>query len=79
VVRGKFSDPTTGSTTTTSLGGLADSSVPGSLVANSLTEFLNANTMTYGRLLNQSHQVQVSMRVITREMDPTSVLRPDNL
>lgn len=79
VIRGKFSDPTTGSTTTTSLGGLADSSSPGSLVGNSLSEFLNANTMTYGRLLNQSHQVQVSLRVITREMDPTSVLRPDNL
>jgi hypothetical protein len=29
--------------------------------------------------LNQSHQVQVSMRVIVREMDSTGFLRPDNL
>jgi hypothetical protein len=79
VVRGKWSDPTTGATVTAQLGNAADASVPGTLTANTLTSFLNANATATGRLLNQSHQVQVALRVITREMDPTAVLRPDNL
>jgi hypothetical protein len=79
VVRGKWSDPTTGATATAQLGNAADGSVPGTLTANTLTSFLNANATATGRLLNQSHQVQVAIRVITREMDPTAVLRPDNL
>lgn len=79
VVRGKWSDPTTGSTATSLMGNAADSSTPGSLTGNTLTSFLNTNAIVTGRLLNQSHQVQVAMRVITREMDPTAVLRPDNL
>jgi hypothetical protein len=32
-----------------------------------------------GRLINMNHQIQVIMRVITREMDSASKLRPDNL
>jgi hypothetical protein len=79
VVRGKWSDPTTGGTATAQLGNAADASIPGTLTANTLTSFLNTNATVTGRLLNQSHQVQVAMRVITREMDPTAVLRPDNL
>lgn len=79
VVRGKFTDPTTGSTTTALLGNIADSSSPGSLTSNTLSLFLNTNRTLTGRLLNQSHQVQITMRIITREMDATSVLRPDNL
>jgi hypothetical protein len=77
VVRGKWSDPTTGATATAQLGNAADGSIPGSLAG--LTSFLSANATATGRLLNQSHQVQVAIRVITREMDPTAVLRPDNL
>jgi hypothetical protein len=79
VVRGKWSDPTTGAILTAQLGNAADASVPGTLTADTLTSFLNANATATGRLLNQSHQVQVALRVITREMDPTAVLRPDNL
>lgn len=79
VVRGKFTDPTTGTTTTALLGNIADSSNPSSLTANTLTSFLHSNGTLTGRLLNQSHQVQITMRIITREMDATSVLRPDNL
>ena len=77
LVRGKFSDPTTGSTVTQTLGNSADPSTPGSLSV--LTDFLAGNTLTSGRLLNQSHQVQVALRVITRDLDSTSVIRPDNL
>lgn len=79
IVRGKFTDPTTGTLVTSSLGGLGDSSTPGSLTGDTLSEYLDSNTLFTGRLLNQSHQVQVALRVITREMDSTSVLRPDNL
>jgi hypothetical protein len=32
-----------------------------------------------GRLINMNHQIQIIMRVITREMDAASKLRPDNL
>ena len=79
IVRGKFTDPTTGNLATSSLGGLVDSSTPGSLTVDTLSRYLYSNNLFTGRLLNQSHQVQVALRVITREMDSTSVLRPDNL
>ena len=32
-----------------------------------------------GRLINMNHQVQIILRVITREMDAAAKLRPDNL
>lgn len=32
-----------------------------------------------GRLINMNHQIQIIMRVITREMDAAAKLRPDNL
>lgn len=78
VVRGKFADPTTGSTTTTALGGIADAGIPGAL-STTLTNFLNATACTTGRILNVSKQIQVVLRVITRDMDATGFLRPDNL
>ena len=80
VVRGKFSDPTTGSVGTVELGGTADTSAgSGSVTGGSLTAFLKNTDLTTGRLLNQSHQVQIALRVITRDLDSTSVIRPDNL
>jgi hypothetical protein len=78
VIRGKFSDPTTGATGTVELASTADASA-GSPSAGSLTEFLATTPLTTGRLLNQSHQVQIALRVITRDLDSTSVIRPDNL
>ena len=79
IVRGRFSDPTLGGVATTALGGQADGaagSLPGT---GTLTDFLNGNALTTGRLLNASHQVQVSLRVVVRELDSTGFLRPDNL
>jgi hypothetical protein len=78
VVRGKFNDPTTGSLLTLPLAGTADASA-GSASAGTLTEYLKNTSLTTGRLLNQSHQVQIALRVITRDLDSTSVIRPDNL
>jgi hypothetical protein len=75
IVRGKFTDPTiTGGLLPVSLGGIADT-----YAATDVSRYLVTNALSTGRLLNQSHQVQVSMRVITRELDSTGVLRPDNL
>jgi hypothetical protein len=74
LVSGKFSDPTTGSVYPASLGGIVDQYTSGYL-----SYYLVNTGLTAGRVLNQSHQVQISMRVITRELDATGVLRPDNL
>jgi len=79
IVRGIFADPTTGSVATQTIAGIADSSAGGAPTANTPTAFLNGTVCVSGRLLNESHQVQVALRVITREMDSTSVIRPDNL
>jgi hypothetical protein len=78
VVRGKFSDPTTGATATVQLADTADASA-GTASAGTLTAFLKNTDLATGRLLNQSHQVQIALRVITRDLDSTSVIRPDNL
>jgi hypothetical protein len=78
VIRGKFSDPTTGATATVQLADTADASA-GSASAGTLTAFLKNTGLATGRLLNQSHQVQIALRVITRDLDSTSVIRPDNL
>jgi hypothetical protein len=74
LVSGKFSDPTTGSVYPATLGGIVDEYTNGYL-----SYYLPNTGLTAGRVLNQSHQVQIAMRVITRELDATGVLRPDNL
>jgi hypothetical protein len=75
IVRGKFTDPTlTGGLYPVALGGIVDT-----YAATDVSQYLVTNSLSTGRLLNQSHQVQVAMRVITRELDSTGVLRPDNL
>jgi hypothetical protein len=75
LVRGKFTDPAlTGGLLPVALGGIVDA-----YGATDVSRYLVTNALTTGRLLNQSHQVQIAMRVITRELDSTGVLRPDNL
>jgi hypothetical protein len=74
LVRGKFADPTTGVFTPTSLGGIVDSYTSGKI-----SYYLANTALSTGRLINVSHQIQVALRVITRELDSTGILRPDNL
>jgi hypothetical protein len=74
LVRGKFADPTTGAFTTMALGGIADSYTSGNI-----SYYLTNTALNSGRLINLNHQVQIAMRVITRELDSTGILRPDNL
>jgi hypothetical protein len=48
--------------------------------AGSVVYTVTAGTIpASGRLINMNHQIQIIMRVITREMDSASKLRPDNL
>jgi hypothetical protein len=78
IVRGVFSDPTAGTTLTLALAGIGDDGTPADS-KTVLTNYLLNTPCVSGRILNQSHQVQIALRVITREMDSTSVIRPDNL
>ena len=68
-----MNDPTSGSVVPTNFGSLS--------TTNNATFLsrLAGNTLTAGRLLNLSHQTHFVFRVITRDMDATSRLRPDNL
>jgi hypothetical protein len=66
ILQNRFIDPTTGSTTAYSWGTEADIN----------TAFATA---TYsGNTINLNHQVQAVFRIITRDLDPTTKLRPDN-
>jgi hypothetical protein len=81
IVRGKFTDPTTGVFQAASPNGIADAS-SGFANSNPITSpsiFLASTTLTTGRLINLSHQTHIAMRVITRDVDSTGILRPDNL
>ena len=73
IVRGKFMDPTTGSTAIKPYGGAPDNSAVS-------TAMLSGNSKIIpGKLINLSRQTQLIFRVITREYDSTSLVRPDNL
>jgi hypothetical protein len=69
IIRGQFMDPSTGLTSVLPFGGAPDNSVLGSVT----------NTISKGRLINLSRQTQFIFRVITREYDSSSLVRPDNL
>jgi hypothetical protein len=73
IVRGKFSDPTTGSVSISPYGGAADNSAVGTDITTGTTKLKS------GKLINLSRQTQLIFRVITREYDSTSLIRPDNL
>jgi hypothetical protein len=48
--------------------------------AGSVVYTVTAGTIpSTGRLINMSHQIQIILRVITRDMDAAAHLRPDNL
>jgi hypothetical protein len=71
IVRIQFNDPTTGLTSVLPFGNQANNS--------SLASSLLTLSMTPGRLINLSRQSQLIFRVITRDYDSTSLVRPDNL
>jgi hypothetical protein len=73
IIQARMNDPSLGSVLPTNYGSLSTSNN-----ATFLSR-LAGNTLTAGRLLNLSHQTHFVFRVITRDMDATSRLRPDNL
>ena len=73
IIRTKFNNPNTGLITPASWGGTSSKST------TFLTALAAAPRVSSGRLLNLSHQVQVIFRVITRDMDSSSRIRPDNM
>jgi hypothetical protein len=77
IVRTPHVDPTTGSVLVQPFGG-TDAAM------DALATSINAvpiTTITYGgaKILNLSHQTNLVLRIITREMDPAGRVRPDNL
>jgi hypothetical protein len=80
LVRGDFPDPnapaTAGIFTPNAPGGIADD--PNAGAGSSAHYFINTS-VTSGRVLNQSRQVHLAFRVITRDFDSTGILRADNL
>jgi hypothetical protein len=74
IIRSKMTSPTSGSTSVDTFGMLA---------AGANQTFLNtlytSTTLTTGSLINLSHQTTLVFRVITRDLDSASRLRPDNM
>ena len=71
IIRNNFADPSTGATSVVALNA-------------TFANVVNGGTppgpgFSSGRLLNTNHQVQVVFRVITRDMDSATRMRPDNL
>jgi hypothetical protein len=71
-IRAPINDPTTGATTVRTVGGTQP-------IYDDLRSGLVSTSLTKGRALNLSHQTQLVFRIITREKDSTSRVRPDNL
>lgn len=70
VLEAQMADPTTGSTAVDPFGATA-------AVHNTLID--SGSTVYAGKMINLNRQTQFVFRIITRELDPTSRLRPDNL
>ncbi len=76
IVRNKFQDPTTGICTRQLFAG---SPTDETTLADQLSTYNATTGYQRGGILNLSRQVQLFLRVITREVDPASNLRPDNV
>jgi hypothetical protein len=68
-----MSDPLKGGTDPDTFGRLD------STANNAFLSTLTATDGIAGRLINLSHQTTLVFRVITRDLDPTTRLRPDNM
>lgn len=75
LVDARYTDPTLiGASTTSPFGGSSTNQQAFNTAISNV-----ASKVTTGSLLNLSHQTQVVFRVITRDMDASTHLRPDNL
>lgn len=71
IIRSRFADPSTGSIGRSYFGGAVDDSVLG----NALDDLIQ----TTSRCINANRQTHIVLRIITREMDSGSNIRPDNV
>jgi hypothetical protein len=71
IIQSRFMDPTTGSVARDPFGGAANDT--------SLGNTLKALVQTSARIINANRQVHMVFRIITREMDSASNIRPDNV
>jgi hypothetical protein len=71
IVESRFNDPTTGSTTIMPFGGT-------NAASQSLESAINKVNFSTARLINLSKQIQLTFRVITRDMDSSTRIRPNN-
>ena len=76
IVDARYNDPTKGYTSVSPFGGIASDTFAGTLLTGAVPK---SGIISSGRLINLSHQTQVVFRVITRDMDAATRLRPDNL
>ena len=72
IVRGPYVDPTTSSISISYFGGTTTTQ-------DALGTSLQSTTFTGAKLINLTHQTNIVLRVITRELDSTARVRPDNL
>jgi len=72
IFRTPHENPSTGSTAIQYFGG-------GSTAMSALGTSLKTTTFTGAKLINLTHQTNVVLRIITRELDPAARVRPDNL
>lgn len=77
IVRTPHVDPTTGSVLVQPFGGSV--ATMDTLATALKAVATTATTFTGAKLINLSHQTNVVLRVICREMDPAARVRPDNL
>ena len=71
VVESRFADPTTGSTSIQPFGGTTAASI-------ALETAMASVTFTGAKLINVSKQTQLTFRIITRDMDSSTRIRPNN-
>ena len=71
VVESRFNDPTSGSTSIMPFGGT-------NALSQNLESAINNVNFSSARLINLSKQIQLTFRVITRDMDSATRIRPNN-
>jgi len=78
IFRTPHADPTTGSVLVKPFGGTATAMNTLASSLNGVTD-LTKITFTGAKCINLTHQTNVVLRIITRELDPAARVRPDNL
>jgi len=71
IIRSRFMDPTTGSVARDPFGGASTDTALG--------DALKVAVQSNARMINANRQVHMVFRIITREMDSASNIRPDNV